>query len=464
MKILVNNQKIKIVVLASFFGGSGTKLLHGQLDNSEEILSIPAYPLLYFYPHWFEWKKKHQNLNKHKVLNLLLKHHASIFDTRKISSWNGLYALGKKQNKFLQISKKKFSKNFLYFLKDQNINSRNVLIAIHFAYLSCIKKKIQNIKYILYHIHTYEYISKYFARDFKKFGMILCIRNPLDHFWRRLRQNHRVEKIRYDYSDQERLKNYSYLNMLKMSFQDFSFMGKEYKNKKFFITFEKLKLKNEISIRSICNKLKINFKKNFLVPRFGGFEWWGDKIYEGFKKNKLFEKKAFADIEGKKINFFLYEVFIIEKILTKFFKKFKYNNFSNQNSFFNKIMFFPSILLPSKYGLKLFFTRFKASTVYDYIKNCYKEAFYLDIKDYYFNGMYKHKWSYRNIFFLRNNIFKKILFDRKSKKNTVDKVYRLFYFAIKIFLYPIIQIELIALYFLRIFLILKFSIFYKKIF
>ena len=32
--------------------GSGTKLFQALLDNHEQICMIPAYPLIYLYPHW----------------------------------------------------------------------------------------------------------------------------------------------------------------------------------------------------------------------------------------------------------------------------------------------------------------------------------------------------------------------------------------------------------------------------
>ena len=48
--------------------GSGTKLFQALLDNHEQICMIPAYPLIYLYPHWEHasyyraWKMQHVNL------------------------------------------------------------------------------------------------------------------------------------------------------------------------------------------------------------------------------------------------------------------------------------------------------------------------------------------------------------------------------------------------------------------
>ena len=44
-------EKNYYVLLA--FLGSGSKLLQAQLSNSEDIFTIPAYPLIYF-PYFFQ--------------------------------------------------------------------------------------------------------------------------------------------------------------------------------------------------------------------------------------------------------------------------------------------------------------------------------------------------------------------------------------------------------------------------
>ena len=59
--------KIKLVALSLFISGAGTKLFQSQLGNSTQIMTLPSYPLLYFYPHWKDWKKntKKYQLAKH---------------------------------------------------------------------------------------------------------------------------------------------------------------------------------------------------------------------------------------------------------------------------------------------------------------------------------------------------------------------------------------------------------------
>ena len=86
------------------------------MGNFKEVFTLPAYPLIYF-PFLFEKWNKNQNLTPLRIFNLIYKHHTSIFDTRKLKGFNGLNNLGKNKKGYIKISKEKFKKNFLKYLK-----------------------------------------------------------------------------------------------------------------------------------------------------------------------------------------------------------------------------------------------------------------------------------------------------------------------------------------------------------
>ena len=73
-----------------------------------------------------------------------------------------------------------------------------------------------------------------------------------------------IERNRYDYTDQEYLKNFSYLNLNKSIFLDVNNINTKSINKENtkIVRFEDLKLKNENIIKKLCMFLKIKFKKN----------------------------------------------------------------------------------------------------------------------------------------------------------------------------------------------------------
>ena len=52
----LNEQDFKIYALLTG-SGIGTKPLQSFLDSHMEIITIPGYPLVYFYPHCNHWKK-----------------------------------------------------------------------------------------------------------------------------------------------------------------------------------------------------------------------------------------------------------------------------------------------------------------------------------------------------------------------------------------------------------------------
>ena len=205
---------MKCVGLIVFCSGGGSKLLQSQLDGSKELPSIPGYPLKYFYNHWDEWKSKYKNINDKLALKLITKHHSSIIDTRSIPGNNGLRNLGKRRNKFLKISKNNFSRFFLKYLKNKEINSKNLILAVHDAYFKTRKMKIKKLKGFLFHIHEARYFNQYALKDFKDMKLIVCCRDPINYFWQRMKLDHNIELERFNYTDRVLLKQNDYLTSL----------------------------------------------------------------------------------------------------------------------------------------------------------------------------------------------------------------------------------------------------------
>lgn len=442
--------KPKIILLACFVSASGSKLVQSQLESSKEVLTIPAYPLLYFYDHWNDWNKKYTKLDSKLILNLLFKHHESLFDSRKIKGFNGLTELGKNKNKYIKISKKIFKNNFLNYLNNKKIDRVNVLEAIHFAYFKAKGTNLNKVKYYLFHIHNYEFIAKYFSKDYLKFTMLLCFRGPVDQFWRRVQAHKNIEKQRYDYTDQEYIKNYNYFTMLRHFCMDFRYIGKEFYNKKVFIKFEDLKTKNIKTLKKICSKINIKFNPNMKQPKFAGLDWWSDKIYIGSNNKKKFKNDPFIDVKGRENNFFTHEVYIIENIMRYFYSKFNYKTYVYKKSLFSNVIFFLYLFLPTKSGIKLFFSRLNIINIKNYIKNSFIECFNGNLNDYYFSAFYKHKWVYRIIFLVKYNYLRKIVFKNKKKNNIFSLSIKTLLFFFKLVKYPYMQLELFFLYFIRI--------------
>lgn len=442
--------KIKMVALSLFISGAGTKLLQSQLGNSKEIMMLPSYPLLYFYSHWKIWSKK--KLSCDKIYKLIIKHHGSVLDSKKIKGFNGLTNLGKNRDKSIKVSEKKFKKYFFEYLRNKEINSKNTLLGIHYAFHKSRGKNFSKIKYILFHVHNLEYFKKYLEKDFPNTKLILITRNPLQNFWRRAYTNDQIEKDRYDYSDQEYLKNFSYLNLLNQIFFDVDNIDKKLiKNtRKKIIRFEDLKKNNIYIVKKIYSFLNIKFYNKYLIPKFLGLEWWSHRNYKGYSSKKIFEPTVNIDPKDQN-KFFKHEIFILENLFLKFYKKFDYNlNFYRYNFFFFLLL----LILPTKYGLSLFVSRFSIFCFFKYVKNSFKECFKFKLKDYYFNAMYKFKWAYRDKHIINLNFLRKLTYI--LKKSQIRYLFGLVLFVLKILLYFYMQLELILLYFYRIFNLIKY--------
>ena len=137
-------------------GGTGSKLFQSFLDNHEQIFMIPAYPLLYFYPHWLTWEKEFKNQwNWETLIDAFCSKHASVLDSRRIPGHNGLTKLGENQDEHVEIDEKMFRSYLAHLLNKQQIHRKVFLLAVHYAYALCknediFKKKIlpEYIKFI----------------------------------------------------------------------------------------------------------------------------------------------------------------------------------------------------------------------------------------------------------------------------------------------------------------------------
>ena len=438
------------------FGGAGSKLLQSQISNSENLFTIPAYPLKYL-PHLFnKWKKENKSLSVSKIFYLIQKHHASLFDSRKIVGFNGLNQLGKNQNEHIQISKKKFKTFFLNTLKNQKITLENIIKAIHEAYQFSIIDKSNN---ILFHVHDMDIYQRFFHGCFSESKKLLTTRNPTYNFWRRAHADDKIDEDRFDSTDYENLKNYRYITRLRDMYKQFVCLKYNFKQEAKFVRFEDLKKNNYKTLKKISKyfNIKFNFSK-MNNPSFNNKKWFGSKIYKGHNKKKNF---IVSNFNSKKdlISFTSYEIFVFEMSLLPFINKLNYKTVSSsKNQILDYFYFFMLTLLPTKYGFKLFFSRFKLKTLLNYIQFSFREGFLVnDNKNYYFNAMYKYKWSYDFCYLIKFNFIRKLNF--KSKNNILINF---FYFITKILIYPIIQIELLVLYFFRIYLIFSLFFIVKK--
>jgi len=440
------------------FCGSGSKLLQAQISNSENLFTIPAYPLKYL-PFFFDkWKKEKKNLHISKIFNLIKKHHASLFDSRDIEGFSdGLNKLGKNKDKYIKISKKRFKNFFLNNLKNKKIKLENIITAIHGAYQFSINDKSNN---VLFHVHDIQTFQKFLPHSFHESKFICTTRHPTYNFWRRAYADDKMDKAKFDITDYENLKNYRYITRLRCLLFQFVGINYDFKKKAKLVRFEDIKNKNYQTLKKLSNFLNIKFNYSKVKdPSYNNKKWYGSNIYKGHGEKKNYVSSN-LNLKKDLISFTPYEIIALETSVLPYMKKLNYKTVSKSKShILNYFYFFILILLPTKYGIKLFFSRFNFKIFFSYIKASFTESFSNNNKNYYFNATYKFKWSYDLAYLIKFNLIRKINY--KLKKNVLTGTLN---FLIKIFIYPIIQIELLLLYFVRIYVLLRiFSIVKKKV-
>ena len=113
------------VVALFTISGSGSKFFQAYLNQYEQIYMIPAYPLVYFYPHWALWENQYKDdWNWNRIIELFCEKHASVIDTRKFPAPNGLTTLGKNKDEFLDIDEGEFKQHLFRLLDNQPIHRK----------------------------------------------------------------------------------------------------------------------------------------------------------------------------------------------------------------------------------------------------------------------------------------------------------------------------------------------------
>ena len=70
--------------------------------------------------------------------------------------------------------------------------------------------------------------------------LLVCCRDPINYFWKRIKLDNNIEKERFNYTDRVLLKQYDYLNSLDSIFCGFKDLRKNFFKKYHVIKFEDL--------------------------------------------------------------------------------------------------------------------------------------------------------------------------------------------------------------------------------
>ena len=376
--------------------GSGTKLFQALLDSHDQICMIPAYPLIYFYPHWVTWKEelKH-NWNWEGIIDMFCLKHASVLDSRKIPGHNGMTTLGDTQDEYIKIDEAHFRNNLKNILANKPIDSKAFTLAVHYAYSLCMNEDLQSKKCILYHIHSPEYLANYLVRDYPNTKVICMLRDPRSSIIRRYKSSFmNVDDAKLNRTDALLYRKRAYFHSCQYIFDSLIPLKSIHSNNLRAVRHEDLICKLEETMESASNFIDIDFVPSMLEITFGGKDWWGDAIYDMEPMN-VPNPRVVSQAWQEKFSFL--DWFVIEGLLYDYLEKYEYPVYRyKQDSFWNRIMLILAILIPAQIELKVLFHDYLTPKIhFEFLRSCVEESKNVfSLRDYTWNATHLYKWTY----------------------------------------------------------------------
>lgn len=374
--------------------GGGTKLLQSYFDGHPEIYNIPAYPMLYFYPHWTDWEKElADRWSWDAIIEKFCEKHASVIDSRRIPGFNGLSQLGKNKDEHIEIDEAQFRHYLKNLLDGQPIVRKTFLLAVHYAFALCNGEDLTQKKVILWHHHDYVKLADCIA-DFPDTLLLGMIRDPRPKLDRVYKVLLKVDQGKLSAADAMIYREYVFNNCNLHLFDRLkeipSLLPME---RVVFIRHEDLKLKLEEVMRALAKLLNINFYPSMLQTTFNGKLWWGDKIYDMGQVTGTYEgvvSKGWQQIFSKR------ELFVMGGIFWDFYEKFGYEMVSyTKDTFFNRALL--CFAIPMPFRMEWDNVRFYCNPKNHWllIKTAFLESTNkLPRPDYTWNATYLYKWTY----------------------------------------------------------------------
>ena len=373
--------------------GVGSKLLQGYLDGAPDLYMIPAYPLVYLYPHWRDWEKiPEQPLTWERAVDLFCEKHASVIDSRRIPGFNGLRSLGRAKNEHIGLNEDYFRTVLRHFLGDKPVESRTFILAVHYAYALACGETLDGKKVLLYHVHNRQYLPD-LLRDFPQMKAVTMTRDPRSNFPRRLATSYKLDAAQMTASDTFLFRAMSNYYCTRYIFEDNQIIaGLVAPERLKVVRHEDFGQRLEPTIRALCAWLGLSFSPELLKVTFGGKEWWGDNIYDMPPTNEFFGRVLSKDWMKDKgfVEWFVHEGLLLD-ILQKYgYPALRYTS----DGFFSRAALFFMMLLPTRVEAGLLFFYLNPLTFARMFSAALSNASgSLPIKDYTWSGTYLYKWS-----------------------------------------------------------------------
>ena len=374
--------------------GGGSKLIQSYIDGHPSFYNIPAYPLIYLYPHWQDWAKElTDSWRWETILDKFCEKHASVLDSRRIPGFNGLDTLGESKDEHIAIDENVFRAHMMNLLEDQPISRRTFILAVNYAYALCNGEDLSVKTVFLWHHHHFEHLDD-FRSDFPDATIFGSIRDARPVVFRCYDALIKVDEGKLNETDAMIYRSILFENAIIHTFYRIdkiaSYVDLDHV---YLIRHEDLKLRLKELMEKICSMFDVPFQESMLDTTFGGKAWWGHAIYNmpqvrGTYKRVLSKdwQKALSKIE----------IFVYEGIYLDFYKKYGYRLlYYKKDHFWNLLLLRLAILSFDKIEQKDLWFYLNPKNHIRFLKAAAREAYgKIELKDYTWNATYLYKWTY----------------------------------------------------------------------
>ena len=389
---------------------SGSKLYQSFLDGHPQIFMIPAYPLLYFYPHWQQWEHEFKgNWTWQTIIDRFCIQHASVIDSGGIDGHNGMTKLGDSLDQSVNIDEGLFRSFLGHLLQGQEISSRTFLLAVHYAYAFCHGENLLEKPVLVYHIHFTEYLADFLAPDFPDLLTIGFVRDPRSSIHGRYINSHEtVDDLKLDRTDALIYRRRTYVFVSYNLIEGLEFVRGLNPDTVRVIRHEDMHLRLEDVMRASAQFIGIDFHPGLLECTFGGLSWWGDKIYNMKPMNRANPKVVSKEWQSKlpAVDWFILEGLFFDYCRRYGIELYKYKH----DSSINRALLFLALLLPSHFEWRFIREYLSPATIADFLNASINEGSgRTPLKDYSFHAYYRHKFTTRDLGLWKGRWFKKMV-------------------------------------------------------
>jgi len=385
--------------------GSGSKLYQSLLDGHKNILVIPGYPLMYFYPFWRNYVQS--GMDWEEVLALMICKFPSVFDSRLMPGSEALDRLGTNGSDYLKIDVLKFQTAFLSYVEGEALSSWACLLAFHFAYVEANDDLVDEIKVLVYHIHVNRYLRDLFF-DFPGVKVIASVRDVRGNISRRVSNSvDKANEVKFRKSDYMVMRIRAYRQMISLVSDGLDFMRFIPRERVRIFRHEDMVLRLKSLMRESASFIGVEFLTSMLRPTFGG-KSWNASFYDFDKSciaNPDIIKEAWRDEEAKR------DLFVYEGVYSDLLTSYGYvKTVVYGGRLLDKWIMIIFMMLPSRLEWKAFTTLFSIKGFHEYFNALWLETkSLLSLRSYKDNMFYSLKWTNDGIDFSRTMFYEHFL-------------------------------------------------------